>query len=78
VRIGLHAAEATVIADDYAGLGVHEAARVGAIAEGGEILATVSTVSAGAIPFGFGQEREVSLKGLAEPVRVVAIDWSDA
>ena len=78
VRIGLHAAEATVIADDYAGLGVHEAARVGAIAEGGEILATVSTVSADAIPFAFGQEREVSLKGLAEPVRVVAIDWSDA
>ena len=76
VRIGLHAAEATVIADDYAGLGVHEAARVGAIAEGGEILATVSTVSAAAIPFAFGQEREVSLKGLAEPVRVVAIDWS--
>ena len=78
VRIGLHAAEATVIADDYAGLGVHEAARVGAIAEGGEILATVSTVSGGAIPFGFGQEREVTLKGLAEPVRVVAIDWSGA
>jgi class 3 adenylate cyclase len=78
VRIGLHAAEATVIADDYAGLGVHEAARVGAIAEGGEILATVSTVAAGAIPFAFGQEREVTLKGLAEPVRVVAIDWSGA
>lgn len=76
VRIGLHAAEATLIADDYAGLGVHEAARVGAIAEGGEILATVSTVSAAGIPFGFGQEREVTLKGLAEPVRVVAIDWS--
>jgi class 3 adenylate cyclase len=49
---------------------------VGAIAEGGEILATVSTVSAAGIPFAFGQEREVSLKGLAEPVRVVAIDWS--
>ena len=78
VRIGLHAAEATVIADDYAGLGVHEAARVGAIAEGGEILATVSTVSATEIPFAFGKEREVSLKGLAEPVRVVAIDWSEA
>ncbi len=75
VRIGLHAAEATVIADDYAGLGVHEAARVGAIAEGGEILATASTVSTGAIPFGFGDEREVSLKGLDRPVRVVSIDW---
>ena len=77
VRIGLHSAEATMIADDYAGLGVHEAARVGAIAEGGEILATASTVSSGAIPFGFGDEREVSLKGLDEPVHVVAIDWRD-
>jgi hypothetical protein len=38
----------------------------------------VSTVAAGAIPFAFGQEREVTLKGLAEPVRVVAIDWSGA
>ena len=75
VRIGLHSAEATMIADDYAGLGVHEAARIGAIAEGGEILATASTVSSGAIPFGFGDEREISLKGLDEPVHVVAIDW---
>jgi class 3 adenylate cyclase len=75
VRIGLHSAEATMIADDYAGLGVHEAARIGAIAEGGEILATASTVSSGSIPFGFGDEREVELKGLDEPVHVVAIDW---
>ena len=75
VRIGLHSAEATMIAEDYAGLGVHEAARIGAIAEGGEILATASTVSSGAIPFGFGDEREVELKGLDEPVHVVAIDW---
>jgi hypothetical protein len=51
VRIGLHAAEATVIADDYAGLGVHEAARVGALAEGGEILATTATVSNGPMAF---------------------------
>jgi class 3 adenylate cyclase len=75
VRIGLHSAEATVIADDYAGLGVHEAARVSAIAEGGEILVTASTVASRAIPFGVGEEREVSLKGLDRPVRVVAIDW---
>jgi len=75
VRIGLHSAEATMIADDYACLGVHEAARIGAIAEGGEILATASTVSSGSIPFGFGDEREVELKGLDEPVHVVAIDW---
>ena len=38
VRIGVHAAEATAVADDYAGLGVHEAARVGALAEGGGVV----------------------------------------
>ncbi len=78
VRIGLHAAEATVIADDYAGIGVHEAARVGAIAEGGEILVTSETVDAEPIPFAVTAEREVSLKGLADPVRVVGIDWRSA
>ncbi len=75
VRIGLHSAEATMIADDYAGLGVHEAARVGAIADGGEIVATVSSVEGATIPFEVGDEREVSLKGLSGPVRVVTIEW---
>ena len=75
VRIGVHAAEATAIADDYAGLGVHEAARVGALAEGGEILATTSTVAAATTQVSAGEEREVSLKGLPRPVRVVSIGW---
>lgn len=75
VRIGLHAAEATVIADDYAGLGVHEAARVGALAEGGEIVVTCETMEAGWIPHPMGEERVVSLKGIARPVRVASIDW---
>jgi class 3 adenylate cyclase len=74
VRIGMHAAEATVIAQDYAGLGVHEAARVGALAEGDEILVTASTVSDG-FPFPVSDEREVTLRGIARPVRVVAIEW---
>jgi class 3 adenylate cyclase len=75
VRIGVHAAEATAVADDYAGLGVHEAARIGALAEGGEILATTSTVAAAAKHIAAGEEREVSLKGLPHPVRVVSIGW---
>jgi class 3 adenylate cyclase len=75
VRIGLHAAEATEIADDYAGIGVHEAARVGALAEGGEILVTVSSIERDGFPFGIGDEREVSLKGIAQPVRVAPVDW---
>ena len=65
VRIGLHSAEATVVADDYAGLGVHEAARVGALAEGGEILTTCETVETEGLPFTLSNERAVSLKGLA-------------
>lgn len=78
VRIGLHSAEATVVADDYAGLGVHEAARVGALAEGGEILTTCETVEAEELPFPLSNERAVSLKGLAQPVRVVSVEWRDA
>ena len=76
VRIGLHAAEATEIAGDFAGLGVHEAARVGAAAEGGEILVTAETLVA--IPvreFQVGIDRELTLKGLPEPVHVMPIEW---
>jgi class 3 adenylate cyclase len=75
VRIGLHAAEATLVADDYAGIGVHAAARVGAIAEGAEIVVTRETLDAEPIPFPVTDERTVSLKGLAEPVSVASIDW---
>src|SRR6266513_2927179 len=74
VRIGLHAAEATVMADDYAGMGVHQAARVGALAEAGEIVVTCETVEAQPIGYAVSDERSVSLKGIARPVRVVSID----
>jgi len=75
VRIGLHEGSATVFGDDYAGLDVHEAARVGALAQGGEILATESTGAAGSQPHPWADAREVALKGISEPVRVVTIDW---
>ena len=75
VRIGLHAAEATVMVDDYAGLGVHQAARVGALADGGEIVVTCDTVEGEPIPYALMNERAVTLKGIARPVRVVSIDW---
>jgi class 3 adenylate cyclase len=77
VRIGLHAAEATRVGDDYEGAGVHAAARIGALAEGGEILVSVETLEgSGVVPS--EQPREVSLKGFAKPVRVVAVDWRAA
>ena len=74
VRIGVHAAEATRAAGDYEGAGVHAAARIGALAEGGEVLASVDTVE-GIDGVAFGASREVTLKGLAKPVQVVAVDW---
>jgi class 3 adenylate cyclase len=74
VRIGLHAAEATRVRDDYEGAGVHAAARIGALAEGGEVLASLDTIE-GIDGVAVGEPREVSLKGLAKPVRVAAIDW---
>jgi class 3 adenylate cyclase len=73
VRIGLHAAEATERSGDYGGKGVHQAARVGALAEGGEILATAETAEAAGV--NGSEAREVSLKGISEPVRVISIDW---
>jgi class 3 adenylate cyclase len=75
IRIGLHAAEATVMVDDYAGMGVHQAARVGALAEAGEIVVTCETVEGESIPYPVSNERAVSLKGIARPVRIVSIDW---
>jgi class 3 adenylate cyclase/predicted negative regulator of RcsB-dependent stress response len=74
LRIGLHAAEATRTAGDYAGIGVHTAARVGAVAEGGEIVASVSSVD-GLEGLELTDRRTVTLKGIAEPVEIVSIAW---
>jgi class 3 adenylate cyclase len=74
VRIGFHATEATREGDDYMGKGVHKAARIGALADGEEVLTDVSTLeSLGELST--SGSRTTSLKGLAEPVEVVAIDW---
>ena len=76
VRIGVHAAHAAKGQDGYRGKGVHEAARVGALAEGGEILSTSSTLEGHEERFVVSAPRSVSLKGLTEPVEVVTIDWT--
>src|SRR5919108_1977958 len=71
VRIGLHRAEATREGADWSGKGVHAAARIGALAEGEEILASLDTARAGG-PVTVSDPRTVSLKGIFEPVEVVA------
>lgn len=73
VRIGLHATEATRAGSGFSGLGVHAAARIGSLADGGVILASEETLNG--LDVTLDEPREVSLKGLAEPVRVVRVPW---
>jgi class 3 adenylate cyclase len=73
VRVGLHLAEATQKGGDYGGKGVHAAARIGALAEGGEILASRDVIDAAGLGLPIGQARSVSLKGVSEPVEVAPV-----
>ena len=72
IRIGVHASPATQMESNFSGKGVHEAARIAALAEGGEILASLET--AGESP-GASEPRTVTLKGISDPMEVVTIDW---
>ena len=75
VRIGVHCTEATQRGLDYAGVGVHEAARVGALADGGEILVTRATLDAAGRDLVTGPARTVELKGIAAAVEVLPVVW---
>jgi len=73
IRIGLHTAHATRRADDFIGVGVHEAARIAAAAGPDEVVASEETVASvpgiRARPIG-----EVELKGIPGRVALVRID----
>ncbi len=76
VRIGLHTTEATREGRDYSGRGVHVAARIGAAAAGEEILVSeAAMVGIGSPRFGLSDPRQLSLKGVEEPVEVRSVDW---
>ena len=75
VRIGMHTAEATRAGLDYIGVGVNVAARIGAMAEGGEILASASTLEAARRSSSVMTRRTLRLKGLSEPVEVGVVTW---
>lgn len=74
VRIGLHEAEATREGADYQGRGVHEAARIAGLAQGGEILASRSIVDR-VRDLVLSESRSATLKGLSKPIEVVSIAW---
>ena len=73
VRIGLHTTEAQDAGGDYQGEGINLAARIGELAEGGQILASCDSVTG--IPLVCSAPTDAQLKGFSEPVRVTAIDW---
>ncbi len=73
VRIGVHAAEAEAQGGSFHGRGVHEAARIAAVAQGGEIIASVAT--AGDDGVSASEPRQVELKGIEKPVELVTVDW---
>jgi class 3 adenylate cyclase len=75
VRIGLHSAEANRRGTDYSGMGVHVAARVGALAIGGEILATQETLTEAGDVRTTG-ERTTPVKGVTAPLNLASIGWS--
>ena len=72
LQLGVHASPATQVESNFHGKGVHEAARISALAEGGEILASRETAAGRA---GLSEARSVTLKGIAEPIDIVAVDW---
>jgi class 3 adenylate cyclase len=74
IRIGIHTDGVLRSVEGYRGRGVHTAARVGAAAEGREILATEASV--GSLPqVRTTSHRALSLKGIPEPVAVCSVDW---
>jgi predicted ATPase/class 3 adenylate cyclase len=74
VRMGMHTGAGTVGGDDYVGLDVHRAARIGAAGHGGQVLISSATaeLARSALPVGVGLHDlgEHRLKDLARPERI--------
>jgi class 3 adenylate cyclase len=74
VRIGVHASGATQVGRNFSGKGVHEAARIAALANGNEIVASRTTAADARFPL--SEPRTVTLRGTTDPIEIVTIDWS--
>ena len=76
VRVGLNAGEPIVEEEDLFGTAVIKAARITAMAQGGEILvASVVRELAEGKQFVFGDRGEVALRGFDDPVRLFEVNW---
>jgi class 3 adenylate cyclase len=77
IRIGVHADGALQTKENYHGKGVHAAARIGAAAQGREILVSHATVKD--LPqVSVTNHRTIELKGFREPVDVCSVEWERA
>ncbi len=74
VRIGLHCGEVELMGEDVGGIAVHIAARVGALAAGGEVLvsSTVKDLVAGS-GIQFADRGAKQLKGIPDEWRLFAV-----
>ncbi|HJT64403.1 MAG TPA: adenylate/guanylate cyclase domain-containing protein [Candidatus Limnocylindria bacterium] len=76
LRIGLHTAPVSRVADNYRGVGVHVAARVSALAEREQVLASAATLdAAGSLPYPVSERSAATLKGIKGVVEVASIAW---
>ena len=83
VRMGLHTGAATAVGDRRFGAGVHRAARICALAAGGEILCSHTThdlvgdeEEEQTNAFSFIEVGEHTLKGFDRPVRIYRVEQS--
>ncbi len=78
VRVGLNAGEPIAEDEDLFGTAVNEAARITAVAQGGEILvANVVRELAKGKDFLFADRGETSLRGFEDPVRLFEVRWRE-
>jgi class 3 adenylate cyclase len=73
VRIGLHVGPAVRQGGTYKGRAVHAAARIGAAAEGDEILASADVLAAAGEGYPHSEPREIVLRGMRRPLSVVTV-----
>ncbi len=74
VRIGLHCGEVEIIGDDIGGIAVHIAARIGALADSGEVLVsrTMKDLVAGS-GISFESRGAHTLKGIPDEWEILAV-----
>ncbi len=75
VRVGVHQAEVLRRGDEYAGKGIHTAARIAAIGGANDIVASVQTLDNSKLDLTASAPQSLQLKGLSTRVDVVTVEW---